>query len=269
MSILEHHRDRLVPMNEQTQRIICIRNLACSSHFYATWESRQAATSLYPIRLPVSRMVDHLDTGCGILTVVNDHSETDVSRYPSEGAIYISTDLDIFVIRLERLLPNENYLTQSFDESPTLGGEKNFGWRTPGLSWPQCQRVRRIMLFTVGWPRLKREHHLTPNCIIQCGKIDHCLDTWHDSTVFPGVQTCFYGLLDYWEQNSHAIYLSVLNISGHSVLETLEQENQLAYFDAEDIEKHREQGNSEECVCGTTQVVDVIRYIGDTAEYTY
>ncbi|KAI0542527.1 hypothetical protein GGR58DRAFT_452671 [Xylaria digitata] len=51
ISILECHRDRLVPMNEFTKRIICIRNLACSPHFRATSESRRVATDLYPIRL--------------------------------------------------------------------------------------------------------------------------------------------------------------------------------------------------------------------------
>lgn len=137
MSILEYHHNRILPVNESTNRIICIRNLACSAHFSATRESRQIATHLYPIRLSVSKMVKEE----GGLQSVKENNE-----YPSRGSIYISTKHDIFApsVHVLRLDPHLNYWW--FRDTP-IGGKENFGWRSAALSLSQCQSVRRIMLF--------------------------------------------------------------------------------------------------------------------------
>ncbi|KAI0427091.1 hypothetical protein F5Y09DRAFT_317154 [Xylaria sp. FL1042] len=53
ISILDHNRDRTVTFHDETKRFMYTRNIACSPHFYVSVESRQVATSLYPIRLPM------------------------------------------------------------------------------------------------------------------------------------------------------------------------------------------------------------------------
>lgn len=92
ISILEHHQDRLVLINYFTQRLICPRSLACSGHFRATVESRNVAIHLYPIRLPVSRV---LFRNYPVMeSQVDDNAETDFTRYPPQGAVYVSLTRD-------------------------------------------------------------------------------------------------------------------------------------------------------------------------------
>ncbi|KAI1347998.1 hypothetical protein F5Y01DRAFT_293564 [Xylaria sp. FL0043] len=86
MSILDHHRDRLIPLNECTKRIICNRSLACSSHFSTTKESRQIATDLYPIRLPVLQMMAIHEMGGWAIRAVADRPAFDKASFPSKGA---------------------------------------------------------------------------------------------------------------------------------------------------------------------------------------
>ncbi|KAI0802773.1 hypothetical protein GGR55DRAFT_406255 [Xylaria sp. FL0064] len=142
MSILDHHRDRLIPLNECTKRIICNRTLVCSSHFSTTKESCQVATGLHPIRLPVLQMM-----GDWAIRAVADRPAFDKASFSSKGAIYINPDLDIFIFKIERLLSPDDSLTRAEGNGSILGCLENFGWRTPGLSSSQCQSVRRVMLF--------------------------------------------------------------------------------------------------------------------------
>ncbi|KAI0914270.1 hypothetical protein F4823DRAFT_573834 [Ustulina deusta] len=246
ISILEHHRDRFVPMNELTKRIICIRNLACSPHFRATWESRKVATDLYPIRLPVSWVVAPRHE----VERVDDNMETDISNYPSKGAVYISTDHDIFISSFNRVA--HWYRADHRNTLPTPDGEK-FGWRTPSLSLSQCQGVRHIMLFNITDDSLLKDGcHRTPDCVIRCDAMDY-YNIWYDTTVFSGVQRFLYAVLDESIMREFAIHFNILEMSGHSILENLEQKRWLACFDAETVKKHQAEGNSLECVCVTRQ----------------
>ncbi|KAI8949851.1 hypothetical protein F4801DRAFT_551319 [Xylaria longipes] len=132
ISILDYHRDRLVLIHEFTKRILCIRNLACSPHFHATWESRKVAMDLYPIRLPVTRMV---------APRLYRRVEGDLSNDPHRGAVYISTDHDIFVFSFSKLALWD--LAEQYYTMPPVG---YFGW---SLSQTQCQSMRRMMLFSM------------------------------------------------------------------------------------------------------------------------
>ncbi|KAI1120314.1 hypothetical protein F5Y10DRAFT_258684 [Nemania abortiva] len=155
ISTLEDNHSRLVPFNPITKRVICIRNLACSPHFRATLESRQVAMHLYPIRLPVSTVVQ---PGKGLaFHIVDDDEETDMSKYSCHGAIYINIDCDIFVFFLSTLA-NSCLVSHSFQPSP-LGGPQNFGWRSPSLSRSHYENMRHIMLFDSVW-----EHYVTRGC---------------------------------------------------------------------------------------------------------
>lgn len=154
MSILRHHRDRVVFLNELTKRIICIQKLACSSHFRATSESRQVAIHLYPIRLPVS-WAAVWDVCLREDTVVDDDTETDMSKYRPEGVVYVSLKHDIFAIGVDRLA--EWFLTSHASNRPPLGGSENFGYRSQALSLLQYQCVRRIMLFNRYYPSMLKD----------------------------------------------------------------------------------------------------------------
>ncbi|KAK5625715.1 hypothetical protein RRF57_001431 [Xylaria bambusicola] len=137
ISVLDHHRDRLVLLNESTKRVICFRKLACSPHFRATSESRKVAMNLYPVRLPVYRM---LYTGYNKNDQVNNN---EVSIQPLPGAIYVNLARDIFTLNLKELAK----MPLSRHGGRISGGVENLRWRSAALSPSQCQSVRRIMLF--------------------------------------------------------------------------------------------------------------------------
>ncbi|KAI0860384.1 hypothetical protein F4860DRAFT_479656 [Xylaria cubensis] len=244
MSILEYHQDRLVQIDEYSKSIICtqyMQYLACSPHFHATWESRKVATDLYPIRLPVPHMV-YTDKS---RRVVEDYDDTDSSKYPPQGAIYVSGDYDIFVFNYR--LRTGGYTT------PPPGGPGYFGWRSLPLPLSLCRSIRRIMLFNTICPRfLKDGCHRTPNCVIKCGAMIY-KSQWHIIPVFSGVQRILYAVLDSDIADGLAMYLKILRESGRAIIEYLEQEGWLVYFDAEDIRKIREEGRSKKCVCVTRQ----------------
>ncbi|KAI0188299.1 hypothetical protein EV127DRAFT_434445 [Xylaria flabelliformis] len=247
ISILEYHRDRIVQINEFSKRIVCTRYLACSPHFHATWESRKVATDLYPIRLPVSHMV-YTD---GFYCIVEDWVDTDSSKYPPQGAIYVSGDYDIFAFTY-KLRGGSDIKEHRCTTSP-LGGPENFGWRSLPLPLSLCRSIQRIMLFNTIQPRfLKDGCHRTPNCVIKCGAMIYYTQ-WHMITVFSGVQRILYAVLDGDIADGSAMYLKILRESGRAIIEYLEQEDWLVYFDAEDIRKIREEGESLECVCVTRQ----------------
>ncbi|KAI0554397.1 hypothetical protein F4679DRAFT_596387 [Xylaria curta] len=144
MSILEHNRDRLIPVDEMPRRIVCIRNLACSPHFSATWESRKVATDLYPIRLP-----------CITRKNIVNNRDPDASKHPSKGAIYISTEHDIFVLNIDIL--TESLTSPSIDQIELR--QYHFVWVSPILTLPQCQSMKRIMM-----PNLFEPFQLRPGC---------------------------------------------------------------------------------------------------------
>ncbi|KAI1756298.1 hypothetical protein F4782DRAFT_550155 [Xylaria castorea] len=245
ISILEYHRDRLVPMNEETKRIICFRILACSPHFSATWESRKVATDLYPIRLPVSRMVS---TVRRIPRVVDDTIGSDISKYPPKGAIYISFERDIFVFGID-VLTSSFFDIKLRSRKRRLDGGRKFGWRSPSLSLPQCQSVKRVMLLNmIDWRELESRGHCSLHCVIRRNTM-WFHNTWYDNTIFSGIQKCFYAMLDQRVMNGPTMYLNVLGTSGHLVLDALNQGNMLACFDGKDVKKYREEGKSSKCVC--------------------
>ncbi|KAI1744996.1 hypothetical protein F4680DRAFT_467254 [Xylaria scruposa] len=239
MSILEHNRDRLVPVQVVTQRVVCTYNLACSPHFSATWESRKVATDLYPIRLP--RIIRS--------NAVNTSLDSDLNKYPSKGAIYISTEHDIFVLSIEIL--TEGMRPPSVDETEFKLYQYGFhyGWSTPSLTTPQCQRVKRIMMPNRFEPyRLRAGCHRDLQCVIRCHAMFYW-DTWYDGTLFSGVQKCLFAVVDEKVVESSGMYLNVHLMSGPSVLATLKQANMLAFFDRKDVDKYREEGEPPHCVC--------------------
>ncbi|KAI0855942.1 hypothetical protein F4860DRAFT_519363 [Xylaria cubensis] len=225
MSILEYHRDRLVPLQDITI-IMCIRKLACSPHFYVTWESRKVATDLYPIRLPI----------------IN----TDSRDCQHKGAIYISTEHDIFILDIDILTSPLNDEMGYIQHS--LGGSVNFEWPSSILSPLQRQSVKRIMLFDmISLDRLKAGCHR--DCVIWCGAMDF-YNTWFNIMPFSGIQKLFYAVLSE-NFDGRAMYLNILRMSGHSVLDSLKKGNMLACFDGKDVKKHREEGMPSKCVCTT------------------
>ncbi|KAI1198696.1 hypothetical protein F5X97DRAFT_323175 [Nemania serpens] len=165
MSILRHHRDRVLLLNETNKRIVCARKLACSSHFRATSESRQVAIRLYPIRLPLLQL-GVVDAACFRNSTVGKDTETDMSKYRPGGAIYVSLEHDIFGIGVAWLI---GFI---FTEIPAIGHRtdiyENWAVRTSqALSLPQYQSVRRIMLFSGPHPGMLKDGCLRgPQCIM-------------------------------------------------------------------------------------------------------
>ncbi len=141
-SILDQHRDRLVPVNHFTRRVICISNLKCSGPFGATSESRKVAMDLFPIRLPVSRRIKE---NHGPDDEVDDNKNTDDTKYTPEGVVYVSPILDIFVCNFEELANADCFIT-AMGNRVEYTGRGDFAWRSPSLSQAQCQSVRRIMV---------------------------------------------------------------------------------------------------------------------------
>ncbi|KAI0517858.1 hypothetical protein F5B22DRAFT_645563 [Xylaria bambusicola] len=249
ISILDHHRDRLVLVNQTTKRAICFRKLACSPHFSATSESRGVAMELYPVKLPVSQMLYneyHLDDR------VDDNEDTDVSKYPSKGAIYISLAQDVFTLNLDELA--RSYF---FNERGRVrGGVKNFGWRsTTSLSPSQCQSVRRIMLTNClddspppdGCRR-------TAYCSIHRGDLAY-REAWHDIIAFPNAKECNYVVLDdHSLMDEMGLYQCILKMTGESLMKLFEKKGWLARFSAEEVKRLQAADEVSECVCDRQQL---------------
>ncbi|KAI1425888.1 hypothetical protein F5Y12DRAFT_324333 [Xylaria sp. FL1777] len=238
ISILEYNRDRLVPINENTKRIICIRNIACSPHFSVSSESREVAKGLYPVRLPVSWLE-------GGQRIANEDAEV-VDDYSRQWAIYISTELDIFVLSLDRLAPS--YMSEYYSLTAPFGGRANFGWRSASLTPLQCQSVRRVMLFDfIDVSRLKKGCRGRPYCVVRCGAMDY--NKGHDRKIFSGVQRCLYAVQDLEFTESFMLYRDMLNSPGHKFLEDLARTNCLVWLDEADMNEHEEKGTALECLC--------------------
>lgn len=164
MSILDHNRDRLVPMKAYTfERIICVRNLACSPHFYATWESRKVAIDLYPIRLPISPVITVTPRESKEMALrVTEFMKVDCNSCPFQGAIYISTDHDIFA--LVGFIQPYYCIDRHYPDHNIFHSRCNWELRPASLSPRQLQSVRRIMLFcTIEPSSLKDGCHRQPH----------------------------------------------------------------------------------------------------------
>ncbi|KAI1383988.1 uncharacterized protein F4822DRAFT_58027 [Hypoxylon trugodes] len=244
-AILDHNRDRLVPINEETKRVICIANIANSLFFRVTSESRKVSQQLYHIRLPVFWKVHAPDPQH---RAVDENMEDNPDE--CHGHIYISSKHDTFVFGLDRLAPH--HIDEHWWLQKPLGGPPNFGWRSAGLTQPQCLKVRRIMLFnSVNTLWLKDGCHNTLRCAVRCGALDG--KAWHDEGAFPGVQECIYVPLEgeaYWE--SVYLYAYMLDRPGHRVLARLGRGNHLVFFDKEQITEARNQ--SSVCVCNDEEI---------------
>ncbi|KAI0446152.1 hypothetical protein F4803DRAFT_547400 [Xylaria telfairii] len=237
MSILEYHHDRIVPIDDYTTRVVCIRNLACSPHFSATWESRQIATRLYPIQLPVSKMIDK-ESGRWGAVIQHDN-------YTPRGTIYISPKHDIFALGMDVLLANGEL---HFPLRRPVGGQKNFAWRSATLTPSQCQSVRRMMVFNVlKSSGLKDGCRRTPYCAIRCkATIYDCPLDFHKS--FSGVQTYIHAMLKRHLMRRRQMWSHIIKMDGPSVLDVLNRGGMLSEFDGDEYRKHEEEC-SQKCVC--------------------
>ncbi|KAI0973803.1 hypothetical protein F4678DRAFT_410528 [Xylaria arbuscula] len=239
MSILEHNRDRLVPYNRRTKRIVCIRSLECSSHFRATLESRQVATELYPIRLPVSFTLYLIRPEDGEHLAIDDYVDTD-----PQGAIYISTYHDIFVFDTRWHVTSLHCLPY------WLTG--HLAWRSPRLPQSQCQSIRQVMLYHV-YPRdqVREGCRYTLECIAHYSAMG-LHEEGYDTKLFSGVQTVLYAILDP-DVAHHCAHL-MLHMTGHRVLEYLRDRGHIArldYLTSENFQTIREGSYSTECICIT------------------
>ncbi|KAI0384505.1 hypothetical protein F5Y04DRAFT_248477 [Hypomontagnella monticulosa] len=242
-AILDHNRDRLVPISEETRRVICIANIANSPFFRVTSESRKVSQQLYPIRLPVFRKVYAPDRQH---RVVDEYMEDNPNE--CHGHIYISSEHDTFVFRFDGLAHDDHW---SCFQKP-LGGWHNFGWMSASLTQPQRLKVRRTMLFnSVNTRWLKDGCRNTLRCAVRCGALD--APHWHDERFFPGVQECIYVPLEgeAYEESDY-LYKYILANPGHMVLARLGEGNHLVFFDKEQITEARNQ--SSVCVCNEEEI---------------
>ncbi|KAI6080535.1 hypothetical protein F4821DRAFT_55195 [Hypoxylon rubiginosum] len=260
LSILSHNRDRLVPINEETKRVICMTSIANCPLFRVSPESREVSQKLYPIRLPVFWKVYLRKIGPELSH--NSHLEgyraTDENMEDNaeecRGCIYISTTHDTFIFGFDRLAPSH------FDEywwtTGPIGGPHNFGWRSASLTQLQCLEVRRIMVIN-GVNSSWRENGCrnTLRCAVRCGALDE--KVWHDAGAFPGVEECIYLPLEGDAYvDSVYLYAYMLVRPGHRVLARLRRGNHLVFFDKEQIREAR--NKSPVCVCNDEEVCERI-----------
>ncbi|KAI1256890.1 hypothetical protein MGN70_002017 [Eutypa lata] len=250
-SILEHNRDRLVTFYDYYDSVIFTPSLACSPHFYVTSESRGVARDLYPNRIPVLESSNPWNLR---------HLGVRASEAP--GAVYLSTEYDIFVL---------NHLMVG--RCPK--------WQPNSTPWIPRQGVKRALIFGLFDPdhfQLKDGCHNTPRCtVMRSGSKE-----WKyglDHTLFSDVQEWLYVMLskeklDWSEMEEEHHYLLgkhhyllekhhyllekhryllekhhyLLEKPGHAVLEGLRASNLIAYLDTEERERQLK-GPSSECLC--------------------
>ncbi|KAI1419257.1 hypothetical protein F5Y12DRAFT_794276 [Xylaria sp. FL1777] len=247
-SILDHNHERLVPIHEETKRVVCTSKLASPTPFYTTSESRAAAIALYPVQLPVSRIVSARDTG--LASIVNEAVGMDSDENLPHGTIYISLELDIFVF-IKRLVQNFweglPYDTRADGSESRFHWESPFRWESPSLSLPQCQSLRSIMLYDF------LDLHNKGN---ECRGTTHCalrrryfrINRFHDQETFSGVQTCLYVSLHYYTRFVWEYYCIALNRLGNEAVEEIGRGN-ITYLDKKDIKKYQEAERAVGCVC--------------------
>ncbi|KAI0003927.1 hypothetical protein F4779DRAFT_601002 [Xylariaceae sp. FL0662B] len=255
LSILGHNRDRLVPINEETKRVICIASIANSPLFRVSSESREVSQRLYPIRLPVFCKVypRHIGPRCShgrleYYHAVDENMEDNLDE--CTGHIHISAQHDTFVFGLDRLAPR--FFNEYWWSTSPIGGHHNFGWRSASLTQLQCLTVRRIMLInSVDNCRLKDGCRNTLRCAVRCGALEE--KAWHDEGAFPGVEECIYVPLEGESINqSLYLYAYMLVRPGPRVLARLGRGNHLVFFDKEQIMEAR--SKSPVCVCNDEEI---------------
>ncbi|KAI3334671.1 hypothetical protein F4824DRAFT_501652 [Ustulina deusta] len=207
-----------------------------------TSESREIAIGLYPIRLPVSRVVSGRNDG--VFFIVNEDAEIESEGNPPHGVVHISAKRDIFVF-LNRL--ECNFTNESHYPSIAKSHQLDFCWRSASLSLLQCQSVRSILLFDfLATLLLRNGCRGTPRCAIKRGLMFH--NRFHDKEVFSGVRTCLYVSLDS-AQTSWVQYWDIMNLPGHRLLKEMEESNMIACFNGEDMKNYQEKERPYECVC--------------------
>ncbi|KAI1295295.1 hypothetical protein F5Y03DRAFT_399274 [Xylaria venustula] len=171
-----------------------------------------APTNLYPIRLSVSYMKTWLRNEEEDITV-DDDLAIDISRVPSQGAIYISTDRDIFVYGFCE--EADWYHSEYYYQEYPLGGSKKVGWRSPSLSQSQCRDLRQTLEFKIFCDAFRvdlDECSSINDCVIKC-KTNNVDDTWYDSTVFSGVKRLLWRVYNEDTADGISIYLNIFERS--------------------------------------------------------
>ncbi|KAI1396187.1 hypothetical protein F4819DRAFT_145779 [Hypoxylon fuscum] len=237
-SILDHNRDRLVPICSVTKGVIRVTHiLACSPHFRAASESREVAKHLYPIQLPVFVVPEKRKNNRLIIGNYDDGVQ--------KGVIYISTDRDIIAISPYKLAIHD---LDGRDRATRHSVYKScYGLRSASLTPPQCQSVRRVLLFDlILEKRLKAGCRRTLSCIIRCGAMKYNL--WHDENVFRGVQECLYAVVGNENLEPLDVYRYVQEEPSHMALKLLEERHSIIWFDEAEMRRHVEDLASA-CVC--------------------
>ncbi|KAI0191326.1 hypothetical protein F4808DRAFT_476357 [Astrocystis sublimbata] len=244
-AILEHNHNRLVPVNQHTKRILCFRHLACSPHFRANFESRSVAKRLYPLRLRVtgvtgSRRDFHVRTLEDLefdyeygREDPNDRVESTYSLNRRmtyiHGAIYISTEHDIFTFSIDRYGPGES-------EKMSLSLRQN------------VRRLMKIDLLSSSWSDSYCRIAF-PTCIRECATIflpRSVNNVNFEVKVFPRVQKVLFTVLDKAKLVASQIhgYSELLErLRGHELMEMIDNEHWMARFNAVDLKKHDEFGH--------------------------
>ena len=244
LAILEHNRDRMVLVNEHTLKIIGTKNIACSPHFRVSSESREVALVLYPLRLPLHWLQrTHPDSG-GIHYVAEDATLSD--EPPTQHAIYINTERDIFVPCGARMAPySELYFVT---DEPPPGGRPNWAWRA-GLDEPLRREVRRIALFDF----LDENEARADGCRRTC-RCAFANDTLRYKTPgvsvqtddFPEVQECLFMMVDPQDVDDTKLYYMVLKDPGRALVESFHQRSRIAWLNKDEMGMS---GNQPGCVC--------------------
>ena len=252
LAILDHNRDRLLLVNEHTNRIMCIQNNACSPHFRVSSESRDVARDLYPIRLPVFSLQKSHPQDPMHIYVVEDADL--VGRAPPQHAVYISTEHDVFVLGAFMLAPYSELVHLAGTRPP--GGPANWAWRTPSLTGAQCRGARRVALFdfldesVLPGPECRR----MPRCIIMNHALQHGNDDvllyWRDDSVFTAAREFLYVVLDPEVINEAGLHAMLFEKPGHKVLATFYADHGVAQFNEKEM-KEFPYVTSPGCICNS------------------
>lgn len=251
LAILEHNRDRLILVNEHTNRIMCTKHNACSPHFSVSSESRDVARSLYPIRLPVfSLEKPHPQDPQNIYV---DESADLVGRV-SPHAVYISSEHDIFVPGAHMLIPYSSLIYRSGTCPP--GGPANWAWRTPSLLDTQCRGVRRVALFDLyDMHRLpEREEGQcqgNPFCVVANRALERSpsnITLLFDNPISHGAREHVYAVGDPNVMDDAKLYAMLLENPGREVLASFCADGRVVRINEEKI-KLFPHNNPPGCLC--------------------
>ncbi|KAI0977026.1 hypothetical protein F4678DRAFT_411547 [Xylaria arbuscula] len=242
IAILDHNRDRIVPIfHQNAHKIVCIRTLVCSPHFFVCWESRQVAKLLYPLRFRVSQAFDQ--TSHYSLLSVEERQRLRLS-FP-QWAVYISFKHDIFALL--------NYQTLFRCHQDEIGcimrpplNYSSFGRVAQGSLTPeQCRSVERVVQFgSMNKLRLKDKCRGKLSCAVRCGAMEYRNNTF-DRDTYSGIKRCFHAL---W--TADLSWYTMVRYSENRLLENLEANNCLIEVDEADMKELQKQDKALKCLCG-------------------